>query len=120
MSDYVYDPKKETQAMITCIHGHNVGCGCADCDIARCRYAFYARIAALPEPRGRALIACQVQSGALLWENRTYEVVRASEGQWTIHLGECAGPGERRRSWDEVLDWLRRMRPRDVEMLEIS
>lgn len=98
---------------MTCIH-------CADCDVARCRYSSYAVIAALPEPRDRALIACQIQSGAgMTWINRTYEVVRASEGQWIIHLGECGGPGERRHSWYDVLDWLRRMRPRDVEMMEV-
>ena len=106
--------------MMSCVHGHSFDCGCGDCNIAHCRTSTYATIAALPEPRDRALIACQVKSGAgMAWEDRTYEVARASDGQWIIHLGECAGPGERRSSWYEVLDWLRRMRPRDVEMLEV-
>jgi hypothetical protein len=71
----------------------------------------------LPEPRSRALIACQIQTGAgMTWTNRTYEVVRAADGQWLLDFGE--GALEPRRDWDAVLGWLRAMRPRDVEMLE--
>ena len=80
----------------------------------------YATLAALREPRSRALIACQIQTGpGQTWTNRTYEVVRAtdSSGQWMIDFGE--GPLEPRRDWDAVLDWLRRLRPRDVELLEV-
>jgi hypothetical protein len=107
--------------MMYCVHGHNFDCGCGDCDIARCRSSSYAAIAALREPRDRALIACQIQSGTrMTWTDRTYEVERSLDDQWIIYLGECAGPGERRRSWDEVLDGLRRMRPRNVELLEIT
>lgn len=78
----------------------------------------YESIAALPEPLDRALIACQIQTGpGQTWINRTYEVVRAVDGQWMVDFGE--GPREPRRSWDDVLDWLRRLRPRDVELLEV-
>lgn len=74
--------------------------------------------AALPEPRARALIACQIQMGpGRTWTDRTYEVVRASDGQWLVDLGG-AGPLERRPSWDAVLDWLRILAARDVELLE--
>ena len=77
----------------------------------------YETIAALREPRARALIACQIQMGpGQTWTNRTYEVVRSDDGQWMIDFG--AGPLEPRRNWDAVLDWLRILRPRDVELLE--
>lgn len=79
----------------------------------------YETIAALCEPRARALFACQIQTGpGQTWTNRTYEVVRASDGsgQWMIDFGE--GPLKPRRNWDAVLDWLRSLRPRDVELLE--
>jgi hypothetical protein len=73
-------------------------------------------IAALPEPRTRALIACQIQTGpGQTWTNRTYEVVRAPDRQWMIDFGE--GPLEPRRDWAAVLDWLGRLVPRDVELL---
>ena len=75
-------------------------------------------IVALPEPRTRALIACQIQAGpGQTWTNRTYEVVRASDGsgQWLVDFGE--GPLEPRRDWAAVLDWLGRLVPRDVELL---
>lgn len=93
------------------MHGHNYSCACGDCQIAGCsRYA-------LLEPRERALISCQIQSGpGRTWTNRTYEVVRSADGQWLVDFGE--GALEPRRSWDEILDWLRSLRPRDVELLE--
>jgi hypothetical protein len=79
--------------------------------------ASYETIAALREPRARALIACQIQTGpGMTWTNRTYEVVRSKDGQWLVDFGE--GPLEPRRDWDAVLDWLRKLRPRDVELLE--
>lgn len=81
----------------------------------------YEDITALSEPRSRALIACQIQSGpGQAWTNRTYEVVRASDGsgQWLVDFG--AGPLEPRRDWDAVLDWLWRLGPRDVELLEVA
>lgn len=71
----------------------------------------------LPEPRRRALIACQIQTGpGQKWTNRTYEAVRSADGQWMIDFG--AGPLEPRRDWAAVLDWLRCLVPRDVELLE--
>ena len=74
-------------------------------------------VAALREPQQRALIACQIQAGSgQTWTNRTYEVLRGPDGQWRIDFGE--GPLEPRRNWDDVLDWLRRLCPRDVELLE--
>lgn len=80
----------------------------------------YEDIIALPEPRARALIACQIQAGpALTWVDRTYEVVRAPDasGQWLVDFG--AGPLEPRRDWQAVLTWLWRLSPRDVELLEL-
>ena len=96
------------------IHGHGTDCGCGDCKIARCgRDA----VAALREPQQRALIACQIQTGlGQTWTNRTYEVLRAPDGQWRVDFG--AGPLEPRRTWADVLDWLWSLRPRDVELLE--
>lgn len=77
----------------------------------------YEAIAALREPRVRALIACQIQAGpGMTWVKRTYEVTRSKDGQWCVDFGE--GPLEPRRDWYSVLDWLRRLRPRDVELLE--
>ena len=74
-------------------------------------------LAALREPRVRALIACQIQVGpGQTWTNRTYEVVRGRDGQWLVDFG--AGPLEPRRDWTSVLDWLARLSPRDVELLE--
>lgn len=71
----------------------------------------------LAEPRSRALIACQIQAGpGRTWTNRTYEVVRGSDGQWLVDFGE--GPLEPRRDWASVVDWLARLCPRDVELLE--
>lgn len=79
----------------------------------------YATVAAFREPRSRALIACQIQTGpGMTWTNRTYEVVRASDGQWLVDFGE--GAREPRRDWDAVLSWLVKLRPRDVELLEES
>ena len=79
--------------------------------------AGYAAVAALREPRSRALIACQIQTGpGRTWTNRTYEVVRGADGQWLVDFG--SGPLEPRRDWESVLDWLRRLSPRDVELLE--
>ena len=79
----------------------------------------YDDIAALPEPRVRALIACQIQVGpGQTWTNRTYEVVRSTDGQWMVDFG--AGPLEPRRDWQSVLDWLWRLGPRDVELLEAT
>lgn len=81
--------------------------------------ADYETIEALREPRDRALIACQIQTGpGMTWTNRTYEVVRAADGQWRIDFGD--GALEPRRSWALVLDWLRLLRPRDVELLEAA
>jgi hypothetical protein len=95
---------------MSCIHGHSALCGCGDCQIARCW---------LREPRARTLIACQIQTGpGMTWTDRTYEVVPASDGQWLIDLGE--GALEPRRDWAAVLDWLRSLRPRDVELMEVS
>jgi hypothetical protein len=74
---------------------------------------------ALREPRARALIACQIQAGPnATWVERTYEVTRSEDGQWLVDFGE--GPLEPRRDWESVLDWLRRLRPRGVELLEES
>lgn len=71
---------------------------------------------ALPEPRTRALVACQIQTGAAMtWTDRTYEVVRAEDGQWRVDFGE--GTLEPRRSWQDVLAWLASLRPRHLEML---
>lgn len=79
----------------------------------------YAAVAALREPRARALIACQIQTGpGQTWTNRTYEVSRGVDGQWLVDFGE--GPREPRRNWEAVLDWLARLCPRDVELLEDS
>lgn len=79
--------------------------------------ASYETIGALPEPRDRALIACQIQTGlGMTWTNRTYEVIRAADGQWRVDFGE--GALEPRRDWAAVLRWLELMRPRDVELLE--
>jgi hypothetical protein len=81
--------------------------------------ANYATIAALHEPRDRALIACQIQTGpGQTWTNRTYEVIRATDGQWHVDFG--AGPLEPRRDWAAVLRWLELLRPRDVELLEVA
>jgi hypothetical protein len=74
-------------------------------------------ITALPEPRVRALIACQIQLSGTAWTNRTYEVIRADDGQWLLDFGE--GWREPRRDWNAVLDWLVAMRPRDIEMMEV-
>lgn len=94
---------------VGCIHGHGSACRCGDCVIARCDR--------LPEPTQRALIACQIQTGlGQTWTDRTYEVFRGQDGRWMIDFGE--GPLEPRRDWDAVLDWLRSLRPRDVELLE--
>lgn len=77
----------------------------------------YAAISSIPEPRVRALIACQIQSGpGMTWTDRTYEVLRANDGQWRVDFGE--GVREPRRSWSAVLEWLRSLRPRDVEVME--
>ncbi len=73
-------------------------------------------ITALPEPRDRALIACQIQDGPRgTWVDRTYEVARSVDGGWLIDFGE--GRLEPRRDWSAVLDWLWRMVPRAVELL---
>ena len=80
----------------------------------------YEEIIALPEPRVRALIACQIQMGpGQTWTSRTYEVVRAEDGsgKWLVDFGE--GPLEPRRDWQAVLDWLWRLGPRDVELMEV-
>jgi len=77
----------------------------------------YEDIAAFREPRARALIACQIQAGPdMTWVDRTYEVTCSEDGQWRVDFG--AGPIEPRRDWASILDWLRRLRPRDVELLE--
>lgn len=77
----------------------------------------YETICALPEPRDRALIACQIQTGlGMTWTNRTYEGIRAADGQWRVDFGD--GALEPRRNWAAVLSWLEKMRPRDVELLE--
>lgn len=71
----------------------------------------------IPEPQQHALIACQIQTGpGQTWTNRTYEVSRATDGQWMVDFG--AGPLEPRRDWDAVLEWLWCLRPRDLELLE--
>lgn len=71
----------------------------------------------LPEPRSRALIACQIQAGpGQTWTDRTYEVIRAADGWWLVDFGE--GRLEPRRDWAAVLDWFWRLAPRDVELLE--
>lgn len=75
----------------------------------------YETIAKLREPKRRALISCQIPAGDG-WLDRTYEVIRARDGQWMVDFG--AGPLEPRRSWEDVLNWLCRLSPRDVEMLE--
>jgi hypothetical protein len=94
---------------VSCVHGHSASCWCGDCTIAHCW---------LRKPRSRALIACQIQTGpGMTWTDRTYVVVPASDGQWMIDFGE--GAFEPRRDWNAVLDWLRSMRPRDVELLEV-
>jgi len=72
----------------------------------------------LPEPRERALIACQIQDDPRgPWVDRTYAVVRAVGSGWLIDFG--AGRLEPRRDWSAVLDWLWRMAPRDVELMEV-
>jgi hypothetical protein len=72
----------------------------------------------LPEPRTRALIACQIQTGVeQTWANRTYEVIRASDGQWRVDFGE--GALEPRRDWAAILAWFWSLRPRNVELLEV-
>jgi len=77
----------------------------------------HAGISALREPRDRALIACQIQTGpGRTWTNRTYEVIRAADGQWRVDFGE--GALEPRRDWSGVLDWLLSLHPRDLELLE--
>lgn len=72
----------------------------------------------LPEPRTRALISCQIQTGVeQTWANRTYEVIRASDGQWRVDFGE--GALEPRRDWAAILAWFWSLRPRNVELLEV-
>lgn len=77
----------------------------------------------LPEPRTRALIACQIEVGRAptglerMWANRTYEVIRTSDGQWRVDFGE--GALEPRRDWAAVLAWFWSLRPRNVELLEV-
>jgi len=74
---------------------------------------------ALPEPRTRALIACQIQTGPdFTWADRTYEVVRAKDGQWLVDFGE--GALEPRRDWATVLNWLGSLKPRAIELLEAA
>ena len=99
---------------VGCVHGHSAGCGCGDCGIARCvRYL----VPYLREPRDRALIACQIQTGpSMTWTDRTYEVVRAPDGQWRLDFGD--GALEKRSDWAAIVRWLELLRPRDVEMLE--
>jgi hypothetical protein len=81
--------------------------------------ADYATIEALREPQSRALITCQIQTGpGMTWTNRTYEVLRTTDGQWCVDFGD--GALEPRRSWAAVLEWLRQLRPRDVELLEAA
>ena len=64
------------------------------------------------------MIACQIQTGpGMTWTDRTYALVRATDGQWMVDFGE--GGLEPRRSWEAVVDWLRSLRPRDVELLEV-
>lgn len=96
------------------VHGHGRDCRCEGCTSIRCgRDA----IAALREPRVRSLIACQIQAGSgSTWLNRTYEVVRSADARWSLDFGQ--GPLEPRRDWEGVLDWLRSLRPRAVELLE--
>lgn len=101
---------------VNCIHGHRADCGCGDCKIARCGRA---TVPLLREPQQHALIECQIQTGpGRTWTNRTYEVVRSADGQWCIDFGE--GTLEPARSWEDVLDWLRCLGPRDVALLEIT
>jgi len=97
-----------------CAHGHETDCGCGDCKIARC---IRRQTVVLPEPQRRALIACQIQTGlGQTWTSRTYEVVRAPDGQWMVDFGE--GALKPRRDWEAVLGWLWSLKPRDVELLE--
>ena len=101
---------------VGCVHGHDVSCGCGDCAIARCRRY---EVPFLREPQSRALIACQIQTGpGMTWTDRTYEVIRASDGQWRVDFGD--GALEPRRDWAAVVRWLELLRPRDVEMLEVA
>ena len=98
----------------SCIHGHGTDCTCGDYKIARCGRE---TLVAIREPHQRALISCQIQTGpGMTWTNRTYEVIRAEDGQWRIDFGE--GALEPRRDWAAVLAWLCALRPRDVELLE--
>jgi len=77
----------------------------------------YGLSVSLREPHKRALISCQIQTGpGMTWTNRTYEVIRGTDGQWLVDFG--AGPLEPRRDWDGILSWLGQLRPRDVEILE--
>jgi hypothetical protein len=77
----------------------------------------HAGISTLREPRDRALIACQIQTGpGMTWTNRTYEVIRGADGQWRVDFGK--GALEPWRDWSAILDWLRSLRPRDLELLE--
>jgi hypothetical protein len=74
-------------------------------------------VSALHEPRRLALIACQIQTGpGRTWTNRTYAVERTADGQWLIYFG--GGARVLRSDWNDVLDWLRRLCPRDIELLE--
>ncbi len=79
-----------------------------------------AMIEAIPEPlASRVLVACQIQTGpGMTWTDRTYEFVRALDGQWGVDFGE--GVIEPRRDWAAVLGWFWRVRPRDVELLEVA
>lgn len=55
-----------------------------------------------PEPRDRALIACQISTlfgTAEGWADRTYEVRRQADGMWAIDLGY--GVFEGRMTWNE-------------------
>jgi len=63
------------------------------------------------------LVACQIQTGtSFTWSDRTYVVVRGDDGQWLVDFGE--GPLEPRRDWSAILDWLRILGARDIEILE--
>lgn len=72
------------------------------------------------EPRdGYALVACRVMvlpetgHAPAVWESRTYEFQRLS-GYWLIDTN----PGVMRREvWHDVVDWLCRMHPADIEIL---